>query len=63
MTVQTQGSINKGTVFVTLLSVKQPGAEFLPEHSQRESSINARQGENYKEQIFRACTSPWNKLC
>ena len=58
MTVQTQGSISKGAVFVTLLSVKQPGAEFLSEHSQRESSINARQGENYKEQIFRACTSP-----
>lgn len=58
MTVQTQGSINKGTVFVTLLSVKQPGGKFLPEHLQREGSISAPQGGNYKEQTFRACTSP-----
>lgn len=59
MTVQTQGSINQGTVFVTLLSVKQPGAKFLSEHLQKgRQSINAPQGENYKEQIFSACTSP-----
>lgn len=29
----------------------------------REGSTNGPQGGNYKEQIFSACTSPWNKLC
>lgn len=33
--MRTQGSINQGTVFVALMSVKQPGAKFPSEHLQR----------------------------
>lgn len=35
MTVQTQGSSNQGTVFVMLLSIKQPGAKFPSERLQK----------------------------